>query len=269
MCIRDSGTAVLEEGMQFKPISFSAVESDYLNGRKLTREEVARSYHIPPPLVGILDRATFSNITEQHKMLYSDTLGPILKSFEQDIELQILSQMDDRDGVYVEFNIMEKLAGDFEQQTRSLQSAVGRPWMTPNEARSRMNLPRMEGGDADEIATPLYVGTTETGMRINPINEPDLNVNPVAEKLRKFFYRQIRSIGNKTDKFDEARWIRELSDDLRDIVGDNVDVFSFSRSLILEQQKRFTNDGAYNRTDVLLWYISQSGALAQKLLGDN
>lgn len=149
-------TAILEEGMEWEKTSFSAQEAEYLAGRKLTREECARAYHIPLPMVGILDHATFSNIREQHKHLYQDALGPWLSMIEADIGLQVLPDFPDSDGVYCEFNIAEKMQGNFDEQVKSLQSAVGRPWMTPNEARARMNLPRL-GGDADQLATPLNV----------------------------------------------------------------------------------------------------------------
>jgi len=149
-------TAILEDGMTWKEASFSAQESEYLQGRKLTREECARAYHIPLPMVGILDNATFSNIREQHKNLYQDCLGPWLAMLEQEIELQLLPDYEDVKDVYVEFNIAEKLQGSFEEQTQSLQSAVGRPWMTANEARAKLNLPRLDG-DADRLVTPLNV----------------------------------------------------------------------------------------------------------------
>jgi HK97 family phage portal protein len=149
-------TAILEEGMTWQSTAFNAQESEYLSGRKLTREECARAYHIPLPMVGILDNATFSNIKEQHKNLYQDSLGPWLAMIEQDIELQLLPEFGDTAGVYIEFNISEKLKGSFEEQTSALQSAVGRPWMTADEARARMNLPSM-GGDAERLVTPLNV----------------------------------------------------------------------------------------------------------------
>ncbi len=148
-------TAILEEGMKWQAISFSPRDAEYLAGRKLTREECARAYHIPLPMVGILDHATFSNIKEQHKNLYQDSLGPWLAMIEQEITLQLLPEFGDSDGVYVEFNIAEKLQGSFEEQTQALQSAVGRPWMTANEARARMNLPSLDG--ADRLVTPLNV----------------------------------------------------------------------------------------------------------------
>ncbi len=156
-------TAILEEGMTWKQMTFSAQESEYLLGRKLTREECARAYHIPLPMVGILDHATFSNIREQHKNLYQDCLGPWLAMIEQEIMLQLLPDCPPTEGVYCEFNIQEKLSGSFEEQTASLQAAVGRPWMTADEARARMNLPSM-GGDAEELALPMNLTVGSGGF---------------------------------------------------------------------------------------------------------
>lgn len=150
-------TAILEEGMSWKEATFNAQESEYMLGRKLTREECARQYHIPLPMVGILDHATFSNISEQHKNLYQDTIGPWAAMLEQDIELQLLNDFTDTNGVYCEFNIAEKLQGSFEEQAKTLQMAIGRPFMTANEGRAIMNLPRMDGSGADELVTPLNV----------------------------------------------------------------------------------------------------------------
>ncbi|MFH0902314.1 MAG: phage portal protein [Pseudomonadota bacterium] len=149
-------TAILEEGMIWKQMSFSAQESEYLAGRKLTREECARAYHIPLPMIGILDNANFSNMQEAHKQLYQDCLGPWLAMTEDEISLQLLPDLGDTDGVYVEFNIQEKLQGSFQEQVTAFQSAVGRPYMTADEARARLNMPSL-GGDAARLVTPLNV----------------------------------------------------------------------------------------------------------------
>lgn len=154
-------TAILEEGMTFTPTSFSAKDSQYLEARKLTREEVAAAYHIPPPLVGILDHATFSNIQEQHKQLYSDTLGPWLVMIAEELELQLLPDVPDTADCYLEFNLAEKLRGSFEEQAEHLRTSVGAPWLTRNEARARSNLPALPGGD--ELITPLNVAVDPNG----------------------------------------------------------------------------------------------------------
>lgn len=149
------GTPVLEDGMEFVSAAVTPEQAQYLQARKLTREEVAAAYHVPPPMIGILDNANYSNVKELHKQLYQDTLGPWLAMISEEIELQLLPEFDDVDRVYIEFNLAAKLAGSFDEEAQRLQTATGAPWMTRNEARARQNLPTVEGGD--ELVTPLNV----------------------------------------------------------------------------------------------------------------
>jgi hypothetical protein len=48
-----------------------------------------------------------------------------------------------------------KLAGSFEEAATQLQTSVGAPFMSRNEARARLNLPHIEDGDG--LVTPLNV----------------------------------------------------------------------------------------------------------------
>lgn len=242
-------TAILEEGMEWKDISFNAQESEYLAGRKLTREECARAYHIPLPMVGILDHATYSNVKEQHKHLYQDCLGPWLAMIEQDIELQLLEDFPESEGVYVEFNIAEKLQGSFEEQTQAFSTAVGRPYMTADEARGKLNLPSL-GGDAAELVTPLNVlaggqasprdsappkdleeiGVKQTAPMALKQAEVDATLAPLRERherrwlqyLERYFTRQRNSLIGRVAPLaiiedvwlDGDRWNTELAADL-------------------------------------------------------
>jgi HK97 family phage portal protein len=149
-----SGTvAVLEDGMHYVPNGQTFRDSEYIQARKLSRTECAAAYHIPPPFVGDLEHATFSNIKEQHKQLYADTLGPWLTMIELAVQLWLLPEVKASDDIYCEFNIAEKLKGNFEEQTSSLAVAVRRAFMTANEARARLNLPRItDDPTADQLA---------------------------------------------------------------------------------------------------------------------
>lgn len=158
-------TLILEEGLKFKPTSFSARDSQYLEARKLTVEEVAGAYHVSPANVGILEHANFANVDAQHRMLYQDTLGPWMVRVEEEFERQILPDIEDTENVYLEFNIHEKLKGSFEEETKALQSAIGAPYMTRNEGRARRNLAPVDGGD--ELVTPLNV---LTGGQASPLD---------------------------------------------------------------------------------------------------
>lgn len=227
------GTPVLEDGMTFTPASHSAVDLQYVESRKLTREEVAAAYFIPPPMVGILDNATFSNISEQHKMLYQDTLGPWLQEIQQEIALQLLPDFPDVDGVYVEFNMLEKMRGSFEEQAAQLQTSVGAPYMTRNEARARANLPSVPGGDA--LIVPLnvleggqasptdsapgalsYVRIPSKSLQVKA-RPAETYVVKAARVLAEFFAKQEQSIrsmlGAKADAewWNADRWNEELA----------------------------------------------------------
>lgn len=228
------GTPILEDGMDFSTVGITPEQAQYLEVRKLSREEVAAAFHVPPPMVGILDHATFSNITEQHKNLYQDTLGPWLAMIEQELMLQVVPEFDTSGRVYVEFNLAEKMKGSFEEQATSLQTAVGGPWLTRNEARARQNLPQVDGGD--ELIVPLNVLTggqaspTDAGaqnVRSAPVRRvksapTDDEVDGMEGILSAFFKRQravvLTALGVKAagDWWDAERWNRELGADLLD-----------------------------------------------------
>lgn len=149
------GTPILEDGMTLNRVDYSATDQQYIEGVQLSFTTVASVFHINPTMVGVLDNANYSNVREFRKMLYGDTLGPIIAQVEGALNAWLLPIMGADDRTYVEFNVAEKLQGDFEAQSQFFQSAVGRPYMSANEARARLNLRAVEGGD--KIVTPLNV----------------------------------------------------------------------------------------------------------------
>lgn len=144
-------TVVLEEGMEPEVMSLTAEEAQYLGCRKLHQEEVCGEFDMPPPAVHILDRATFSNITEQMRSLYRDTHAPRLNYFEDVLEADLRASVrpgangpDFGDDVYAEFLLDEVLRGDFEARAQAYKDA---DYMTMAEKRRSENLPFIEGTD--------------------------------------------------------------------------------------------------------------------------
>src|SRR5664279_5415906 len=140
---KTGSTVVLEEGMEPKVLSLSAEEAQYIETRKLNREEVCAAYDVPPPVVHILDHATYANITEQMRSIYRDTVAPHLKRLESTMEAQL--RVPDFGGeVYAEFLMDDVLRGDFEARATALAQS---DWMTMAEKRKMENLPFVEGTD--------------------------------------------------------------------------------------------------------------------------
>ncbi|WP_220036658.1 phage portal protein [Curtobacterium sp. MCBD17_008] len=243
------GTPLLEDGIEMKRVGFTAREEEYIESAKLAISTVASVYHVNPTMIGQLDNANFSNVREFRRMLYTETLGPLIAQIEDRLNAFLVPQLTDDDGVYVEFNIAEKLQGSFEEQAAVLSTSTGAPWMTRNEARSRNNLPEIEGGD--ELVTPLNVvigGQASPQDGGDPIGTlaalaslikraegapavksrgvlvkqraTQKQVKTVRDVFAAFFDRQKRvvlsALGAKAagDWWDEDRWDDELSDDL-------------------------------------------------------
>jgi len=152
---KNSGkTAVLEEGMVAKPLeTFSPRDAQYLETAQLAREIVASAFGVPIGLLG-LGTSTYASLTEQNRQLYQNALAPWLTLIQEELEAQLLYEFDEPDAYY-EFMLADKLKGSFEEQAAVLQASVGAPYLTRNEARARLNLTAIEGGD--ELVTPLNV----------------------------------------------------------------------------------------------------------------
>ena len=229
------GTPLLEDGMTLSRVDFSAHDMQFIEGSRLALNTVASVYHVNPTMIGLLDNANYSNVREFRRMLYGDTLGPLLAQIEDRLNAFLVPRFDSRPGVYLEFNIEEKLQGNFEEQTAALQSSVGRPWMTANEARALRNMPAIDGGD--DLVTPLNVlvgeqasprdsappaegaaaraelGTKEGRLFLLKARITDRQADQLAAVLRRFFTRQ-RDADPTGSRWDEDRWNRELAKDL-------------------------------------------------------
>lgn len=137
-------TLIMEEGLKPERMDLSAEEAQYIETRKLNREEVCAGFDMPPPAVHILDHATFSNITEQLRSLYRDTMGGILPEYEAAVERDLRGIDFADDDIYAEFSLDEVLRGDFEKRAEALNKTEH---MTLAEKRQADNLPFIDGTD--------------------------------------------------------------------------------------------------------------------------
>jgi HK97 family phage portal protein len=140
--------ALLAPGMTWTTIGQSPVEADLIKQRLVTREEVAAVYGIPPPLLGILDRATYSNIQTQRDMTYTDVLGPPLVMLEQTVNAQLCRDLLQEPDIMVEFDFGAVLRGDPLAEIDALRDAIGTGLFTPNEGRAFL---KMKGSDVPEM----------------------------------------------------------------------------------------------------------------------
>ena len=224
---------VLEDGMEIKPYQFNAKDAQYAETKQLSREDVAAAYHVNPSLIWHTTTQTYASAKDNARALYADCLGPTIQMLQQRINSFMLPMLGADPETYVVFDLSEKLKGSFEERAGILQSAVGSPYMTRNEARADMDLPPVEGGD--DLVVPMNVNdgknnpaVEESKMRYISRKSKDVirikgraddkENEEITDVITKFLKRQSRSvipkIGAKDDWWDEDRWNKELADDL-------------------------------------------------------
>jgi HK97 family phage portal protein len=153
---------VLTGGLKARPWDVNLDKAALPEHRRLWRDLACAIYDVAPVLVGILDRATFSNVEELHLALYMDTLGPWLTLIEETIEAQLLRGVEAYRGQFVEFSLEEVLKGNIEARYNALTQAIGGPWMARNEGRRVENLDRLGEPAYDVPLTPLNMTAAPT-----------------------------------------------------------------------------------------------------------
>ena len=245
---------LLEDGMEIKPYQFNAKEAQYAETKQLSREDVAAAYHVNPSLIWHTTSQTYASAKDNARALYSDCLGPTLQMLQQRINTFLLPMLGADPNTYVVFDLSEKLKGSFEERASILQSAVGGPYMTRNEARADMDLPPVDGGD--QLIVPLNVNngidnpavTVEEPAKMRFISKKsrdsvhikgkatDEEREAITEAVKKFLKRQSKSIipkiGAGKEWWDEVRWNSELADDLDPLL---FEVSAYHGSEIAEQ----------------------------------
>lgn len=144
-------TMLLEEGLTWEKVGMTSEEAQFLETRKLQRNEIAMFFGVPPHMIGDIDRGTSwgSGIEQQGIGFVTYTLLPWLTNISQACDRDLLSDRE-QDQFSYKFVTDELTRADFltRQQGRQIQANCG--VISPNEWRRMEGLnPRNDGeGDA-------------------------------------------------------------------------------------------------------------------------
>lgn len=132
---RNAGrVAVLEEGMTVEKVQLTAEDLQFLDTRKLQRNEIAAIFGVPPHLIGDLERATFSNIEQQSIEFVQNCIQPWCIGLEQALAMRVLSPAQ-RSQLEVKFNLAGIVRGDIESRYRAYMTGRQGGWLSVNDIR--------------------------------------------------------------------------------------------------------------------------------------
>ena len=148
---------ILEEGLDYKSISLSPQDLQWIEARKLTRTEIAMYYGVPPHMLGDTEKSTSwgTGIEQQAQGYVTYTLQDDITMWEEGVTVDLISEPD----IYAKFNLAGLIRGDFKTRTTGYASALQWGWLSPDDVREKEDMnPRTDGQGGQYYPPPNTAG---------------------------------------------------------------------------------------------------------------
>jgi len=133
-------TMVLGAGFEYKPVSMTLEDAEWISARQFSVEEVARLFRVPPTVIGDLRHGNFSNSVEMSRVFVTMTLRRHLAMWEQAISRQLLTDSG-RQIYFAEHSVEGLLRGDSKTRAGFYERGIADGWLDIDEVRRLENLP--------------------------------------------------------------------------------------------------------------------------------
>ena len=134
-------------GSQLTPLNVKLGDNQFIEVKQYTALQIASAFGIKPYQIGDYTKSSYASAEAQQLSFYVDTLLYIIKQYEEELTFKLLSSDEVIKGYHFKFNIDVIMRSDFATKVNTLSTAVNSFLMTPNEARGKMDLQSVPGGD--------------------------------------------------------------------------------------------------------------------------
>ena len=169
----NSGRPMLLEGdFEYKQLGLNPKDMDFLELLNLSAREIALCFGVPAQMIGIPEANTYSNMETAKLALYEETIIPLLTRVQSDLN-EFLSPLYDGD-IRIEYDLssIPAMAEKTKQVYANVTQAVNTGIMTRNEARDKLGLEEIEGGDELYIPSNLFPIGEVDASSVEDNNQP-------------------------------------------------------------------------------------------------
>ncbi len=136
---------VLEGGLDWRDMSLSPKDMDWLAGKDVSAREIALAFHVPPQLIGIDGSMTFANFEQARLALYDDAVLPLINHVKDELNKWLAPRFGDDLEISYDPDAIEALAP---RREKTWQRIAAADFLTVNEKRRAVGLSPVTGGDA-------------------------------------------------------------------------------------------------------------------------
>tara|TARA_R110001583_G_scaffold21308_3_gene80867 strand:+ start:20092 stop:21291 length:1200 start_codon:yes stop_codon:yes gene_type:complete len=156
----DNSTLLLPADMDYKQLTIAPEDAQFLETRKFSRSEVAGIYNVPAHMINDLEKATFSNISEQAIQFVRHTMMPWIVKYEQELNRKLFTKIERKAGYYVKFNLNGLLRGTAKDRAEFYTKAIRDGWMSRAEVREFEEMNPADGLEKFIISADLQLKVT-------------------------------------------------------------------------------------------------------------
>ena len=135
---------LLEGGLDWKAMSLTPTDMDFLNARREAAREIALAFGVPPMLLGIPGDNTYSNYKEANLAFWRTVILPLVKKTAQGMQRWLRPFYGPDVQICVDMDGITALSAERSALWERLQSAS---FLTDSERRKMAGLPVLEADD--------------------------------------------------------------------------------------------------------------------------
>lgn len=143
------GTVVLPGDVEWKQMTLTNIDAQFLELRTYAIHEISRIFHVPPHMLMELGRATWSNATQMRDEFLSLYLMSWIKRWEGEVRLKLFTP-EERETHFAEFLTDDFARADLATRMDAYGKAITNRILSPNEVRAAENRAGYPGGDTYE-----------------------------------------------------------------------------------------------------------------------
>lgn len=165
----ENKTILLPAELDYKALTVSPVDTELLSMMKLNRSEIAGIFNVPAHMINDLEKATFSNISEQTIQFIRFSVMPWVVNWEQELNRKIFTEAERKAGYFVKFNLAGIMRGTAGERATFYHAAITDGWMSRNEARQLEDMNPVNG--LDEMLVSVNAAKQANNKQTENTNE--------------------------------------------------------------------------------------------------
>ncbi|MFA5168749.1 MAG: phage portal protein [Candidatus Omnitrophota bacterium] len=231
---RSGKVGILTGGMEYMVISPTQKDMDYIEGLKLTRDDILIAFGVPKSVLGITEDVNRANAETGMGIFLSETVKPCLVEIVEKLNEEMTYQ-DFGDDLEIVFDDPTPANRELmlEEHTRLVSGNV----MLINEARAERGLPPVKGGWSLYMSianTP--VGGLPQGVKIGGDTKADAYIGEA--KPKRFNFRGKGMLKMKLEMREETeRALKAMKDEASGAISKGIVEMKGNRSMIADDAK--------------------------------